>query len=408
MVKIIFVVLIQSASAASLQQLVAEALEKNPEIAAAQKRYEAARQRPVQERSLPDPALGVGYNSNGYPLPGAGLGRDPTSNIGFMLTQDLPQPGKLRTRALIASKEADAAYQDYVATRHSIVQRVTTAHHKLHHTYASQEILGRYRELLTHMLKVTEARYAAGRAAQQDVLRAQTQISLMVARLMQVRRELRSVESELNSLLARPQRTPVAEPEFVDYDELPFTLEQLQQRLGEHSPMLLREEKMIERAESSVSLARKGFQPDYAITGGYYNMGSMPPMYMFRADVKLPITFRKLRAAVTEQNYTLEASRRTYESTAQSLRARIAADYEMADAANKIRKLYKTTIIPQASLTFESSLASYETGAVDFSTVLSNYMAIVESELMYHEQTMDFHLAVARMEEMAAVSEVLK
>ena len=408
MFKFIIVLLMQSANADRLQQLAAEALEKNPEIAAAQKRYEAARQRPVQERSLPEPMLGLGYNSNGNPLPGAGLGRDPTSNIGFMLTQEIPQPGKLRTRALIASKEADAAYQEYVAVRQSVVMRVKVAHHKLHHAYASYEILGRYRELLTHMLKVTEARYSAGRAAQQDVFRAQTQISLMEARLLQALRERRSMEAEINGLLARPTRTPLTKPDFIDIEDLPFTLEKLQEQLSEHSPMLLRDEKMIERAESSLSLARKGFQPDYAITGGYYNMGAMPPMYMVRADVKLPITFRKLRAAVSEQNYTLEASRRTYESSTQSLRARIAIDYEMADAANKIRKLYKTTIIPQASLTFESSLAAYETGAVDFATLLSNYMAIVEAELMYHEQTMELLVAVSRVEEMAGIGEVTK
>lgn len=408
MFKFIIVLLMQSANAERLQQLVAEALEKNPEITAGQKRYEAARQRPVQERSLPEPMLGLGYNSNGNPLPGAGLGRDPTSNIGFMLTQEVPQPGKLRARALIASKDADAAYQEYVAIRQSVVMRVKVAHHKLHHAYAVYEILGRYRELLTHMLKVTEARYSAGRAAQQDVFRAQTQISLMEARLLQALRERRSMEAEINGLLARPTRTPLTKPDFTDVEDLPFTLEKLQEQLSEHSPMLLRDEKMIERAESSLSLARKGFQPDYAITGGYYNMGSMPPMYMFRADVKLPITFRKLRAAVSEQNYTLEASRRTYESSTQSLRARIAIDYEMADAANKIRRLYKTTIIPQASLTFESSLAAYETGAVDFATLLSNYMAIVEAELMYHEQTMELLVAVSRVEEMAGIGEVTK
>jgi len=408
MFHLIFVLLVQSVAAAELKQLIAEALDRNPEILASQKRYEAARQRPAQERSLPEPMLGLGYNSSGNPLPGAGIGREPTSNIGVMLTQELPQPGKLRTRALIASKEADAMYQDYVAVRHSVVQRVKTAHHKLHHTYTSYDILHRYRDLLAQMLKVTEARYAAGRTAQQDVLRAQTQISLMETRLMQLLRERRSVEAALNSLLARPHGTPVGAPNFVDFDELPFTLDKLLDHLAGHSPMLLREEKMIERAESSVSLARKGFQPDYAITGGYFNMGTMPSMYMFRADIKLPITFSKLRAAVTEQHYALEAYRGSYQSTAQSLRSRIASDYEMADAANKIRKLYKTTIIPQSSLTFESSLASYETGGVDFMTVLSNYMAIVEAELMYHEQTMDLHLAVSRLEEMAALSEVSK
>src|SRR5260370_42586198 len=75
-----------------LQGLIDEARRGNPEILAAQKRYEASRQRPRQESSLPDPTLSVGYASNGNPLPGAGLGTQPTSNIGFSFTQEFPYP----------------------------------------------------------------------------------------------------------------------------------------------------------------------------------------------------------------------------------------------------------------------------------------------------------------------------
>ncbi|HMC60227.1 MAG TPA: hypothetical protein VKJ01_13630, partial [Candidatus Solibacter sp.] len=39
----------------SLRELTGEAIKNNPDISAAQKRYEAARQRPTQESSLPDP-----------------------------------------------------------------------------------------------------------------------------------------------------------------------------------------------------------------------------------------------------------------------------------------------------------------------------------------------------------------
>ena len=67
-----------------LADVVAEALARNPEIAAAQKRHDAARQRPVQEHSLPDPMVSAGYNASGNPLPGAGLGTEPTANIGVM------------------------------------------------------------------------------------------------------------------------------------------------------------------------------------------------------------------------------------------------------------------------------------------------------------------------------------
>src|SRR5438309_1089617 len=77
----------------SLADVVNEALATNPEIVAAHKRYEAARQRPIQERSLPDPMVSAGYSANGRPWPGAGLGTEPTSNIGVMVSQDVPYPG---------------------------------------------------------------------------------------------------------------------------------------------------------------------------------------------------------------------------------------------------------------------------------------------------------------------------
>src|SRR5215469_9472423 len=80
----------RAAEPARLNDLIREALARNPEVLAAQKRYEATRQRPSQESSLPDPMLSVGYSSNGGPLPGQGLGTQPTSNVGFTVSQEIP------------------------------------------------------------------------------------------------------------------------------------------------------------------------------------------------------------------------------------------------------------------------------------------------------------------------------
>src|SRR5690349_10151864 len=90
-----------------LKDLLSEALERNPEILAAQKRVEAARQRPSQAGSLPDPTFSPGWSSSGNPLPGAGLGKEPMSNIGFSISQEVPYPGKRRLRSNIARKEAE-------------------------------------------------------------------------------------------------------------------------------------------------------------------------------------------------------------------------------------------------------------------------------------------------------------
>src|SRR6476469_6010528 len=89
----------QTPARVRLDDLVTEALAKNPDIVAAQRQYEAARQRPAQESRLPDPMVSAGYNSSGNPLPGAGLGTEPAANIGFMVRQELPYPGQRGLRA---------------------------------------------------------------------------------------------------------------------------------------------------------------------------------------------------------------------------------------------------------------------------------------------------------------------
>ncbi len=152
-----------------LASLVEEGLRRNHEILAAQKRYESLRQRPAQESSLPDPTISFGYTANGPPLPGAGLGSNPTSNIGATISQEMPAPGKRALRGEVASKEAESAFDDYLAVRLNLTERVAEAYHELHHATVSIASVERSQELLRNMLRVAESRYSVGRGAQQDV-----------------------------------------------------------------------------------------------------------------------------------------------------------------------------------------------------------------------------------------------
>lgn len=383
-----------------LEELVAQALERNPEILVAQKKYEAARQRPSQAASLPDPIFSPGWNSNGNPLPGAGLGRDTTSSIGFSVTQEIPYPGKQRLRATVARKEADAQFAEFEAVRLSILSRLKQAYFKLHHYYEARDVLERNRTVLQSLLAITEARYSAGKAAQQDVFKAQLQISLINTKIVALDRDRHVREAEINSLLALPSNTPLPKPGEPHLGPLPETLVDLQAAARQHSPMRMRDQKMAERAESALTLARKDYYPDYAVTGGYYNMGSLPPFYSFRADIRIPLFFRsKQRAAVTEQAIAVSQARHEYEATGLALDLRIADDYAQADTAYQLVESYRSTILPQAHLTVESSLAAYETGGVDFLSVLNNQTAALEYEMDYHEQMLAYHLAVVQLEE---------
>jgi outer membrane protein TolC len=390
------------AAPVNLADLVREALANNPEIRAAQKRYEAARQRPSQERALPDPMVSAGYASNGGPFPGQGLGSQPTSNIGVMVSQEVPYPGKRRLRGEIASKEADAECQQYFAVQLSVRSRVAQAFHRLHHAYSAVEILTQGKGLLSQIIHVSEARYAAGKAAQQDVLKAQTELAILEARVVEMQQDGAAAEAELNALLNRPPGTPAGIPEDMDPRPLAATLDQFAERAA-HAPDLRRAQRAIERGELAVNLARKDFHPDYTVSGGYYYMGGMPPMYEFRVEVPVRLHAEsKQRPALDEQVYRLSASRRDYEAAGQNLQARLRETYAAAQTAWRLMKLYEDTILPQSGLTIESSLAAYETGAGDFLSVLTNVMTRIDSQERYHEQIALYESARARLDEITA------
>jgi len=386
-----------------LSQLVDEALHHNPEILAARERLEAARQRPAQQAALPDPTFSLGWNSNGNPLPGAGLGTQPTANIGVMASQEFPWPGKLRLRADIAKRDADAEAAEYRAVELSVVSRLKQAYHRLHHAWVMQGILENNRELLRNLLSVTEARYSVGKAPQQDVFKAQVQISVMETRLIEIERDRHAREAEINALLDRAPDTPVGQPPDEPAGALHESLEELQAQAAANAPLLRRDKSMMGRAETALELAHKDFYPDTTLNAGYYNMGGMPAMYMFRADMKVPLLRHRQRAEEAEQAAAVLEARHSYRAGVKSLTYQIEDEYLAAKAAEKLLEIYDKTILPQARFAIDSSLASYENGTTDFLNVLNNYMAVFEAQMTYHEQMQEFHVAVARLEELTGV-----
>lgn len=392
------------AGAQPLASLVNEALRNNREILVAQKKYEAARQRPSQASSLPDPTLSLGYASNGPPWPGAGLGTNPTSNVGFAVSQQVPFPGKRKLSGEIAQKDADADFQEYLSVRLNVTARLEEAYHRLHHATVSIAYVKQSQDLLQSILRISEARYAVGGASQQDIFKAQTQFSIFAAQLMRSEQDRTSMQIEINALLNRPPGGTIEAPEDMAVGEVGASVDELLRHARTEAPTLLREQKLVERSELSANLARKSYYPDYTVTGGYFNQGSMPPMWQFRVDFQVPAYFwRKQHAEVAEQAAALSDARHSYEAADVEIQARIRDAYTVATTARKLIDLYQKSVIPEAQLALESSLASYRTGGVDFLSVFSNFMNVVDYQLAYHEEVMQFHLALARLEEMTGM-----
>ena len=166
-------------SVVTLGSLVDELLARNPELQAVRKRYEAALTRPYQDSALPDPRITAGWNSNGNPLPGTGLGVEPTSNIGMQIAQELPYPGKRTLKGGMARKEADSEGQMFRARELGLVAQLKGAFYELRFIYEAIDIHHRNQSVMQRLAKVAEARYSVGKAMQQDLIKSQVEISIL-------------------------------------------------------------------------------------------------------------------------------------------------------------------------------------------------------------------------------------
>jgi cobalt-zinc-cadmium efflux system outer membrane protein len=392
-----------SSSQLRLESLISELLKENPELQAARKRYEAALTRPSQVNSLPDPRITMGWISNGNPLPGAGLGVEPTSNIGFQIAQEVPYPGKRTLKGSVARKEAESEAQMYRAKEQSLVAQLKASFYELRFVYEAMDILAQDQALLRRLAKVAEVRYSVGKATQQDLIKSEVEISILENRIIVLEQRKAKTEAEINALLNRTPESPLGRPEPLDRNPPLESLQSLQNQVEQASPMLRSQQAIVDSRHLGIQMAQKEYYPDLDFMGGYYNQGTLKDMWEFKVQLKVPFYFwRKQRYGLEEAALRLVESQRTYRSTEQELTFRLRERYRTAEASLKLMELYSKQIVPQSKFALESSLASYETGSVDLLTVLSNFTTILEYETNYYEQRAEYLKALASLEELVA------
>jgi outer membrane protein TolC len=388
----------------NLAKLVQEATERNPEVLAARRAVEAKRARIPQVGAWPDPTVSLSYGGNALP-PFTVMRGDPSSNRQVMAEQMIPYPGKTRLRTEIASRQADAEELAYEAAARRVAAEVKQAYFDLYCIDHSLATMQKDREALEGFEKVTEIRYSVGKAAQQDVLRAQLDLTRLSQRVTILDQQRRTLEAQLNSLRNVPIDSPMGVPTAVRASVLVYTQEQLQDAAQANYPVLKQRGTTVDQYRLSVDLARKEVRPDFSVGYTYMQRDGLPDMYGITLSTSLPLfRHRKQDLAVTEAAANLESARQLQANELTVLRYQVQQSFLEVQATEQLLKLYSQGIAPQSSLTLESSITSYETGGVDFLNVLSNLQAVIDSELDYHLQVTNHEKALARLEELTGLN----
>ena len=207
----------------SLSEVTRAVSERNPAIREALRRWEAAKQRVIQEGAWDDLKVSGTAKARRY------VDVPPNAFTDQMVSveQAIPISGKNRVRAQIAAADAITAFEQVRRQQLDVLTKARSAYFRLANASAQIELNRKNYQSLTQIAEIGRSRYEVGTQTAADVLMSETE----AAKLLEVRRDLeRNVateQSQLNVLMNRDAFAPLAVSDDVPVGHREFSITSL-------------------------------------------------------------------------------------------------------------------------------------------------------------------------------------
>ena len=384
-----------------LAKLIEEATQANPEVRAARREVEAAEQRIAPAGALNDPMLEVGVLN--LPVDTFNFRQDDMTMKMIGLGQRLPYPGKRRLREEVAEEDAAASRHRSREAVNRTVRNVRVAYYDLALNATVTRLTLRNRDTLEQLLRIARAKYEVGQGNQAEVLKGDLQLSRMSEELIRLSAEQKEVAGELDAALGRApgQHAIAPEPLALTPAASPATaLEGL-----DAQPQLLALQSRIVRSQKVLDLAAKEYYPDFDFKFAYGQRDrapdgmARPDMVLFTVGINLPV-WRSTRLApmVAEAEAMRGQALDLYDAQRNEILMQLHHQSAAAERSLASARLYESTILPQARLAVEASLAAYRVNRLDFLNVLDSQMTVFGAEIAQATAVAGYHKAQAQID----------
>jgi len=376
--------------------VVEEAIANNPEVVASEMKWRAARAAVGQRGWLPDPKVEVRFEQ----IPEGEYSLDAANMRMLMASQMVPFPSKLFVRADMAREAALVAKSGYEMTLLKVVTAAKTAYFDFYLVHRTIAIKREERDLVLNYEKVAESGYALGQRPQHDVLRAQVDLAFLADEILALENdELPEAEARLNAVMNRPVHAPLERPEEFVVPELVLSRDELERLTIDNQPALRSAEHEVEKSAAALALVAWDYAPDLMLGVMQQEMrATSMTSYGVMLGVNVPLWFWTKNSGISEKR----AAKRSAEAMLQATRNRVLVDLEasfaMVNTAGRRARLFETTIVPLAEQALMSASMAYETGAVDFLTLMNASRKLVDANLGFARMRVKHGKGMAMLE----------
>jgi len=381
--------------------LVEAVLARNPDIPAMQAAWTAAKARVAPAESFDDPMFSYTVAPQTIGESGMDFGQKLT------FSQRLPWPGKRDLRGDVARFEADAAFEGIELARLKLTEVTQAAYADWYFVHAALRINGINKTLLQEFQNIAEVKYSAGRASKQDVLRAEVEQVLLEHRDIVLKRRLRGVLAQMNTLLQRlpdrPLPPPVGLPEIIP---LP-TVEQLRELAMEHQPELRVLAARTQASRQRERLAERDLYPDITLNAGYNTLWNQDEKRLtIGAAINIPLQGRRNAAKDEARAMTMHLDA-VQQATVSQLLGEVQRAYDRVRESAHVITLYRERLLPLAEENLQAAQSDYESGSGNFLDLISVEKNLMQTRLQLEQALADYHRRLATLEHTVGGSKAL-
>ena len=387
---------------ANLAGLLAYAREHNPEFAAMRYEADAAAQRVHPAAAWPDPVLRTELMdiTNQGTDKGASLLPSQVGSTRYLVMQSVPWFGKRDLQRGVAEAQVAQANGQTSATWAELSSKIKSAYAMYYYLSNSERQIHEILDLMTSLEQVAQIRYANGLGAQQDVIRAQVEQTGLRTELLDLEQEQHHAHGRLNALLSRPAMAALAQPAQLRALPVAAQLDYpvLEEKLHARNPQLMIADARRVEAEKNRELAYTNRYPGVTLGVAPTQNGSTIKTWDLMVEFSIPLQQGSRRSQEREAEAMLAASGARKEAMLNQMLADLSESVSSLETARRTESLISTRLLPQAELTYQSALVGYETGKVDFATLLDAQRQILKANQQQLKSQLEAQLRLAEIE----------
>ncbi|RLQ22459.1 transporter [Seongchinamella sediminis] len=396
----------------SLEQAIALAQDSDPWIAGSQQRQSALAAERIAAGALPDPMISAGFAN--LPTDSFDFDQEAMTQFKVGVSQLIPRGDSRQLRQQeLSSLEAQHPLRR-AERRARVATEVAVAWLEAWRARETIRLIEADRDLFEQLVDVARSNYASalGQTRQQDLIRAQLELTRLDDRLVQLDEAMAVALSQLSQWLQTASAlTPVSATlpaiELADTDGLlgpsPPSEQDLARRLSRH-PAVLSVDRELEARRTGIALAEQQYKPQWRVNASYGYRDDdprgpeRPDFFSLGVSIDMPLfnstaqdNQRKSAVARTEAVRTERALLlRKLVAGLQSQLARLTR-LEQRDA------LYRSRLLEEMRYQAEASLSAYTNDDGDFAEVVRAKIAELNARIDAQNIRVDRQITLARL-----------